>query len=1176
MAKASTSEPLSTSQDAPLRPIRKLLAANRSEIAIRVFRSAHELGIRTVAMYAHEDRFALHRFKADEAYQVGKPGEPLRPYLDIDGIIDLALEREVDAIHPGYGFLSENAQFARACRQAGLIFVGPRVEALETLGDKLAARRLAEQAGVPVLAGSAEPAGDLAEVRKLARQLGFPIMIKAAMGGGGRGMRVAHTGDQLEDALEQARREAASAFGIPDVFLEKYLSRARHLEVQLLGDQHGNLVHLFERDCSLQRRHQKMVEIAPAQNLDPALRQRLLDAALAIGHAARLDNAGTVEFLLDSDSAEFYFIEVNPRIQVEHTVTEEITGIDIVKCQLRIAEGRPLDDPEIALGSQDQVGSHGCALQCRVTTEDPSNRFIPDYGRLSHYRSASGLGMRLDAGTAFSGAVITPFYDSLLVKLTAHGLRFLDAARHMERSLQEFRVRGVKTNIPFLINLVRHPRFLACQVTTRFIDETPELYDLPFRQDRATRLLRYLAEVTVNGHPEVNGKGPGIRQEVPREPVPVPPLPHLARVGRPSSPVPAGTRDRLAALGPDGFARWVRQQPQLFVTDTTFRDAHQSLLATRMRTHDMLRIAPVYARLHSGLFSLEMWGGATFDTALRFLQEDPWERLAELRQRIPNILFQMLLRANNAVGYTNYPDNVVKAFIKEAARAGIDLFRIFDALNWLPNMKLAIETVRHCGMLCEAALCYTGDILDPHRQKYSLTYYLQLAKELEKLGANMLAIKDMAGLCKPLAARKLIRALKQEIGIPIHFHTHDSAGGQIAALLLAAEEGVDIVDCAMGPFSGMTSQPNLNTLVETLRFSERDTGLDYATLQATAEYWQEVRKFYRPFESGLLAPSAEVYRHEMPGGQATNLFQQAQALGLDKRWPDVCRTYALVNKMFGDVIKVTPTSKVVGDLALFMVANHLTPEDVVKGPRDLAFPESVVEFFEGRLGQPVGGFPKELQKRVLRGRKPLRGRPGASLPAADFEGTRQKLTQERKETVNDRDLLSYLLYPRVAADFQAHRAKYSDTSLLPTPVFFFGMEPGQEISVDLEPGKTLIIKFLTVGDPHLDGRRIVFFELNGQPREVLVVDQSLAEQLRTHPKADPNNPLQVSAPMPGLVVRVNVAAEEQVAAGQKLLTLEAMKMETTVYAERAARVAELLVHPGTQVEAGDLLLRLEM
>jgi pyruvate carboxylase len=1149
-------------------PLRRLLVANRGEIAIRVFRTSHELGITNVALYSHEDRFSLHRFKADEAYTIGRPGEPIRAYLDIDAIVALAVELQIDAVHPGYGFLAENAAFARACRQAGLIFVGPRTEVLEQLGDKLVARRIAAAAGVPVLPGTEEAVRDDEEARAHADEIGYPVMVKAALGGGGRGMRVARDAGHLAEALAQARREAGAAFGAPEVFLEKFVPRARHLEVQLIGDRHGGLIHLFERDCSIQRRHQKVVEIAPAPALDPNVRRRLLDAALAVGRAVSLDNAGTIEFLLDTDTGAFYFIEVNPRIQVEHTVTEQVTGIDVVKTQLRVAQGYPLSDPELGLGDQAAVTTRGYALQCRITTEDPANNFLPDYGRLSTYRSASGMGIRLDAGSAFSGAVITPFYDSLLVKLTAHGLRFVDAARRMERSLQEFRVRGVKTNIPFLIKLVTHPAFLALgepgapPLTTRFVDETPALYDLPKRRDRGTRLLTYIADVIVNGHPLIAQ----LPSPVPRV---EPPLPET----RTAAPV-KGTRDLLREMGRERFCAWILGQKRLLLTDTTFRDAHQSLLATRMRTHDMLRIAPYYAdRLHQ-LFSLEMWGGATFDSAMRFLRESPWARLTRLRELIPNLLFQMLLRSASAVGYTNYPDNVVRQFVRQAAGDGIDLFRVFDALNGLPNLFLAIDAVRDTDALCEAAICYTGDILDPRRTKYSLGYYVDLAGKLEERGADLLAIKDMAGLCKPYAARELFRALRKAVKIPIHFHTHDCAGGQIASLLNACDEGVDIVDGAQAPFSAMTSQPSLYALAEALRLHERDPGLDMGAVQEVSDYWAGVRHLYGPFETGQLAPTADVYENEMPGGQYTNLYQQARALGLEGQWRAVCRAYAEVNRIFGDIVKVTPTSKVVGDMALFMVANGLTRADV-EGERELAFPESVVEFFEGRLGEPAGGFPEKLQKKVLRGREPIRGRPGESLPPADFEATGAELKKQLGREADDREVLSHLLYPRVFPEFASHQARYSDTSVLPTPVFFYGMEPGQEVAVEIERGKTLIVKFLTVGDPHEDGTRTVFFELNGQPRSALVVDRSLGARAEARPKAEAGNPLHVGAPMPGLVVQVAVLAGEEVDPGQKLLTLEAMKMETTLHAEHGGKVAQVLVKAGTQVETGDLLLRLE-
>ncbi len=1021
-----------------MRPITKLLVANRSEIATRVFRSAHELGIRTVAIYAHEDRFALHRFKADEAYLVGKPGEPIRSYLDIEGIVALAKDRGVDAIHPGYGFLSENPQFAAACGKAGITFVGPRVELLEMLGDKTAARDLAARAGVPILAGSAEPLTSLADAKKIARDLGYPVILKAAHGGGGRGMRVVRGEEELAVALESAQRESKTAFGSASVFVEKFIQRARHIEVQLLGDLHGNLVHLFERDCSVQRRHQKVVEVAPAPNLAPALRDAICEAALAIGRTARYENAGTVEFLVDADTGKFFFIEVNPRIQVEHTVTEEITGIDIVRRQIRVAEGWKLSDPQIGLGDQAAIKSMGTAVQCRVTTEDPENRFLPDYGRITAYRSASGLGIRLDAGSAFSGAVVTPYFDSLLVKVTARGLSLEEAASHVERCLQEFRVRGVKTNIPFLVNLVTHPEFLAGKCTTRFIDETPGLFDFPVRRDRATKLLEYLGDVIVNGNALVKGRPTAVR----REPAPIPEHDPLA-------PPPAGSRDRLKQLGPEKFAAWMRNHKGLLLTDTTMRDAHQSLLATRMRSFDMLAVADAYASLGAGLFSLEMWGGATFDTAMRFLKECPWDRLTQLRERIPNIVFQMLLRASNAVGYTNYPDNVVQAFVTESAAAGIDLFRVFDPLNWVPNMRVAMEAVRESGAICEAAICYTGDVLDPARTKYSLAYYVELAKELEKLGAHVLAIKDMAGLCKPFAAAKLVAALHDEIGIPIHFHTHDTAGSQVATLLEAARHGASVVDAAFAPFAGLTSQPNLNALVDAARHTPLDTGLDTDDLRHLAHYWSAVRDHYTAFECGMKAPDADLYLHEMPGGQFTNLLEQAKALGLGDRWEEVCRAYADVNRVLGDIVKVTPTSKAVGDLALLLVTNGLTADDLTDDTREIAFPESAIDLLAGRMGQPPGGFPPAVVKRVVKNGQIVTGRPGESLPPADFAAAAKTVGEQLGRTASPREVVSWLLYPRVFQDFARHHATYGDVSVLPTPAFLEGMLPGEELAVEI-------------------------------------------------------------------------------------------------------------------------------
>ncbi|MGE3841967.1 MAG: pyruvate carboxylase [Vicinamibacterales bacterium] len=1152
-----------------MRQIKKLLVANRSEIAIRVFRSAYELGIRTVAIYTYEDRFALHRFKADEAYQIGRRGEPIKSYLDIDAVIDLSLEHGVDAIHPGYGFLSENPKLAQACADNGITFIGPSVAALHTLGDKTIARDLAQRAGVPVLAGSPKALVDVQDGLARAESLGFPVILKAAHGGGGRGMRVVRAPADFAGHYEQARRESLTAFGSPDIFVEKFIERARHIEVQLLGDRHGTLVHLFERDCSVQRRHQKVVEIAPAPNFDSAVRDALCDAAIRIGREVGYDAAGTVEFLVDADTNRFFFIEVNPRIQVEHTVTEEVTGIDIVKSQILIAQGERLSHDLIGIESQASVRTTGIAVQFRVTTEDPSNSFLPDYGRVAHYRSAGGMGIRLDAGSAFSGAVVNPFYDSLLVKVTAHGRRFDDAVRKLDRCLAEFRIRGVRTNIPFLVKVLRHPTFLAGSCTTRFIDETPGLFQFPKRQDRATKLLTYLGETIVNGHPLFDGQRP---QPGRRDPAPVPDVSHLTAV-------PQGTRDRLRDLGPTRFATWVREQNALLMTDTTFRDAHQSLLATRLRTKDVLGIAEAYSRLCPQLFSLEMWGGATFDTAMRFLKEDPWQRLADMREKVPNILFQMLLRASNAVGYTNYPDNVVRAFVREAAECGMDVFRIFDSLNCVPNMQVAMDAVLTAAPshgvrpICEAAICYSGDITNPARTKYSLRYYIQMAKQLERMGAHILAIKDMAGLCKPRAARELVRALRQEIGIPIHFHTHDTGGIQAASILMAAEEGLDIADGAMAPMSGGTSQPNLNFLSESLRFSPRETGLDSLHLDEIAAYWKAVRQFYAPFESEQQPATTDLYAHEMPGGQYTNLYQQARSLGLAGQWPDICRAYAQVNLLFGDIVKVTPSSKAVGDMALFMVANRLTPDALLDGSREFAFPESVIELLSGAMGFPDGGFPERIQRLILKERQPFTTRPGESLPPADFTAVTQALRATLKREPTQRDTLSSVLYPKVFEDFARHVAAYSDTSTFPTPVFFYGMNTGEEIAIDIEAGKTLIIKYLTMSEPHADGSRNVFFELNGQPRDVTVVDRSLEPTEKHAVKADPDNASHVGASMPGMVVTVAVQSGDSVSKGQKLLTVEAMKMETTIAAERDGKVADVYVKAGSQVATGDLLLK---
>ncbi|MFT5127873.1 MAG: pyruvate carboxylase [Rhodothermales bacterium] len=1146
-----------------MKKIRKLLVANRSEIAIRVFRSAHELGIRTVALYTHEDRYALHRFKADEAYLIGTPGEPIKNYLNIPKIIEICLANGVDAVHPGYGFLSENPDFAAACEEAGIIFVGPSVDVLKSLGDKVSARAIAESANVPVLGGSSKAIRNVAEGRAIAKALGYPIMLKAAHGGGGRGMRVVRDEVGFNAVCEQAQRESLNAFGSSDVFIEKFVERARHIEVQLLGDEHGNLVHLFERDCSVQRRHQKVVEIAPAPNLAAELRDALCSAAIAIGNQVGYSNAGTVEFLVDADTSRFYFIEVNPRIQVEHTVTEEVTGCDIVKSQILIAQGVPLSDEEIGLATQADVHVQGFALQCRVTTEDPSNDFMPDYGRIDHYRSGAGMGIRLDAGSAYSGAIVHPYYDSLLVKTTARGRRFIDAINRMDRCLHEFRIRGVRTNIPYLINLLNHETFRAGQTTTRFIDQTPKLFELPERRDRASRILSYIGDVIVNGNDLVKDRPVALR----REPAPVPSYPKTAP--------PAGYRQKFQELGAEKFSKFICEQKPLLITDTTFRDAHQSLLATRVRTHDLLAISDAYAQLCPELFSIEMWGGATFDTTMRFLKEDPWERLAQIRESVPNILLQMLLRASNAVGYTNYPDNVVRAFVKEAAATGMDIFRVFDALNWLPNMKVAMEAVIEAGGICEASICYTGDILDPSRIKYDLKYYVNLARELEKMGAHILAIKDMAGLCKPDAAKLLVRTLKQEVGLPIHFHTHDTAGIQAAAILNAAEVGLDIADAALAPLSGGTSQPNLNTLAEAMRFSDRATGLATGNLDALADYWRAAREFYIPFESSVLPATADLYHHQMPGGQYTNLFQQARALGLADQWSTVCEVYAQVNELFGDIVKVTPTSKAVGDMALFMVANELGPDEVLDENRELAFPASVVDLLGGMMGQPVGGFPETVQKIILKGAEPLTDRPGRTLPAADFAAAASDASKSLEREALPRETVSNLLYPKVFTDFASHLVKYNDTSVLPTPVFFYGMQSGEEISFEIERGKTLILKFLTVSDANSDGQRTVFFELNGHPRDVVVDDLSLDSLVSKRAKADPDDDAHVGASMPGMVVNVAVAVGDHAKKGQKLLVLEAMKMETTVYAERDGVVSKVLVAAGSQIEAGDLLIAFE-
>jgi pyruvate carboxylase len=1142
--------------------IKKLLAANRSEIAIRIFRAANELGLRTVAVYSKEDRLALHRFKADEAYQVGEGKGPVEAYLDIAGIVAVAKRTGVDAIHPGYGFLSEHPAFARACEKAGITFVGPSPQLLELLGDKTAARGLAISAGVPVLPGTEKPVKSAEEAKKIAREIGYPLIVKAAMGGGGRGMRVVRDESELEARLEEAQGEAKSAFGDASVFLEKYLARARHLEVQILADGHGSLLHLWERDCSVQRRHQKVVEVAPAPNLPASVRNELCAAAAQLARKAKYRNAGTVEFLYDVDAEKWYFIEVNPRIQVEHTVTEMVTGIDIVRAQILAAQGHALHDETMNLPRQESVPLYGAALQCRVTTEDPEKNFAPDYGKLTTYRSPAGFGIRLDGGTAYAGASLAPYYDSLLVKVTAWGTNLPEACQRMDRALREFRIRGVKTNIPFVENVVNHPRFRSGDVTTGFLEQHPELFRFPKRGDRATKLLSYLGDVILNGNPEVKGK------QVPKEL-------ETAVVPAASGAEPkAGTRQLLKKLGPRKFAEWAKKEQQLLLTDTTFRDAHQSLMATRARTYDLLATAPFVAERLASLFSLEMWGGATFDTALRFLREDPWQRLRELRAMVPNICFQMLLRGANAVGYASYPDNVIREFVREAYLEGMDIFRVFDSLNSIENMRVSLDAVLEAGGVCEGAICYTGDILDKTRPKYSLKYYVALAKQLEKLGVHFLAIKDMAGLCKPYAAFEVVKTLKEEVDLPIHFHTHDTSGINAATLLKAADAGVDIADGAVAAMSGGTSQPNLNAVVAALKNTPRDTGLDLAALHDCSDYWETVRTYYLPFDSGPKAGNARLYEHEIPGGQYTNLREQAVAMGLGHRWREVERMYADVNQLFGDIVKVTPSSKVVGDMALFLMANEMAPEDVLKLDQhhDVAFPNSAVEMFSGVLGVPPDGWPGKVQKILLRGAKPVKGRPSAAMPAADFAAEKDSLEKRTGHPIGDEDLLSYLLYPEVFLKFDKFRVAHGDVSVLPTPAFFYGLKSGEEITVSIEAGKTLIIKYMTASEPHPDGTRTLFFELNGQPREVNVRDRSLRVVERAHPKADAADPGQVGAPTAGVISGIAVQANHAVERGAKLMTLEAMKMQSNIYAPIAGRVVKLLVAPGQNVEAKDLLV----
>ena len=1148
--------------------MKRLLVANRSEIAIRIFRAATELGLATVAVYAEEDKLSLHRFKADEAYLIGRLADgsqlgAIEAYLSIEEVMRVAREARVDAIHPGYGFLSESPEFAEACAAAGIVFIGPRPETMRTLGNKVAARNLAVSVDVPVMPATPPLPDDEGAIRTLADEIGYPLMLKASWGGGGRGMRPIKDASTLLDAVASAKREAKAAFGKDEVYLEKLVVHAKHIEVQILGDTHGTLVHLFERDCSIQRRNQKVIERAPAAFLAEDKRQALCAAALKIGRATNYVAAGTVEFLFDADSDAFYFIEVNPRIQVEHTVTEVVTGIDIVKAQIGILQGGRIGDTrETGVPAQADVRLNGHAVQCRITTEDPDNNFIPDYGRITAYRGAFGFGVRVDGGTAYSGAIVTRWYDSLLEKITCWAPTPEEAIKRMQRALREYRIRGVATNLAFLDKIVSHQKFADNSCTTTFIDESPELFEVRARRDRATRLLTYIADVSVNGHPETKNR-------------PKPPADMKMPPQAPGAHAPPGSKQVFDRLGAKGLADWMRGERRLLVTDTAMRDGHQSLLATRMRTYDIVGMAPAYASGLPQLFSLECWGGATFDVAMRFLGEDPWERLALIRKKVPNILLQMLLRGANGVGYTNYADNVVQHFVKTAADAGIDIFRIFDCLNWVENMRVSIDAVIATGKIAEGAFCYTGDLVEPKSDKYTLKYYVGLAKELEAAGCHILGIKDMAGLMKPAAIRQLIGALRAETDLPIHFHTHDTSGIAAATVLAASEAGVDAVDLAMDAISGSTSQPCLGSVVAALRHSGRDTGLDAQAIREMSVRWEFVRRQYEAFESEHSSPASEVYQHEMPGGQYTNLKEQARSLGLDTRWHEVSKTYAAANQMFGDIIKVTPSSKVVGDMALMMVSHGHSVADVLDPDTPIAFPASVVDMLRGDLGQPPGGWPRALQKKVLKDETPIEVRPGSLIAPVDLGAKKSELSDKLGRAASEQDLASWMMYPKVFGDYAERAATYGPIAILPTPTAFYGMQPGDEISVELEQGKSLFVHLTTLSDTDADGNVKVFFELNGQPRAVVVPDRNATVSGKAKRQAEDGNAGHVAAPMPGRLVSLAVAEGEAVKNGQALGVLEAMKMETTLSAQKDGKIGEILLKTGDLVDAKDLVMTIE-
>ncbi|HAS46167.1 MAG TPA: pyruvate carboxylase [Microscillaceae bacterium] len=1152
-----------------LRPIKKLMVANRGEIAIRVLRAASELKITTVAIFTYEDRYSLHRYKADESYKIGANNDPLKPYLNIEEIINVAKKHQVDAIHPGYGFLSENVNFARRCREEGIIFVGPEPEVMEKLGDKVSAKVIAKQAQVPVIEDSQQKLDTVEIALAEAQRIGYPIMVKASAGGGGRGMRVVKNDAELTKAYQEARSEALKAFGDDTVFLEKYVQNPKHIEVQIMADSHGNMVHLFERDCSVQRRFQKVVEVAPCITIAPETKQKLYDYALAICKSVNYNNVGTVEFLVDREE-NIFFIEVNPRVQVEHTITEEVTGIDIVRSQILIAKGHNLSDSVLRLYSQEAVECHGHAIQCRVTTEDPENNFQPDYGTLNTYRSGSGFGIRLDAGNAYAGASISPFFDSLLVKVSAWGRTLKGASERLSRALEEMRVRGVKTNVGFLLNVINHEEFNTGKATVKFIDEHPELFNTPPRLNRATRILNYMANVIVNGNPDVRYIDKTKRFNI----VKVPDFEKYTYF-------PKGTKDRLNELGREGFVEWLKNEKCIHYTDTTFRDAHQSLLATRMRGMDLVRVAESYAKAHADVFSMEVWGGATFDVSMRFLKENPWQRLREIRKRVPNILLQMLLRGSNAVGYKAYPDNLIEKFIEKSAENGIDIFRIFDSLNWIENMKVSIRAVRErTNSLAEACICYTGDILDPNNEKYTIDYYVDLAKQLEAEGAHILAIKDMAGLLKPYAAEKLVTALKNNVSLPIHLHTHDTSSIQSATYLKAVEAGVDVVDVALSSMSGLTSQPNFNSLVAAMQGHERENPISLDSLNQFSHYWEQIREYYYPFESGLKAGTAEVYDHEIPGGQYSNLRPQANALGLGDQFETIKKNYAIANELFGNIVKVTPSSKVVGDFAMFMTSNGLTKEDILEKGNTLSFPESVINFFKGDLGQPKNGFPQQMQEIVLKGEQPLTGRANEHMTPFNFdeewEKFDKKYNQNRiSDTYTFEDMLSSLLYPKVFDEYHTFTQEYGNLAYIPSYAFFYGLHPREEILVRLDEGKTLMIELLFVS-PNVDeeGYREVSFALNGQTRIIKVRDLKQEVKKVSNQKADTNQENEIGAPLQGKLASILVKAGDEVTENTPLFVIEAMKMETTITANKTAKVKQVILETG-MVEQDDLVVILE-